>query len=88
MNPLATEIPADGIDQNCDNYEDCFQDADLDGFGSNTVTPSASFACSGLAITDNDEDCDDRKLKPFLVRLSMIPPLHVWLTMMVMVMAI
>ena len=48
INPVASEIPADGVDQNCDTYEDCFQDADLDGFGSTTITASASLACSGL----------------------------------------
>lgn len=65
VNPMATEIPSDGMDQNCDSYEDCFQDADLDGFGSTTVTPSASFACSGLAIADNDDDCDDGSAQTF-----------------------
>ena len=59
VNPAAVEIPADGVDQNCDNYEECFQDSDLDGFGSTSVTTSASFVCSGLAIADNDDDCDD-----------------------------
>ena len=59
ISPVGTELPADGVDQNCDGYEDCFQDSDLDGFGSTGVTPSASFACSGLAIADNDDDCDD-----------------------------
>ena len=65
IRPGASEIPADGIDQNCDNYEDCFQDVDLDGFGSTTVTPSASFVCSGLAIADNDDDCDDASGQTF-----------------------
>lgn len=65
INPVATEIPADGVDQNCDGYEDCFQDSDLDGFGSTAVTSSASFACSGLAIADNDDDCDDGSATTF-----------------------
>lgn len=65
MNPVATEIPADGLDQNCDGYESCFQDADLDGFGSTTVTTSASFSCVGLAISDNDDDCNDASSQTF-----------------------
>ena len=65
VNPTAAEVPADGVDQNCDNYEACFQDADLDGFGSTTVTTSASFTCSGLAIADNDDDCDDNSGQTF-----------------------
>ena len=65
ISPAGTEIPADGVDQNCDGYEDCFQDSDLDGFGSTGVTTSASLACSGLAIADNDDDCDDDSAQTF-----------------------
>ena len=51
VNPVASEIPADGVDQNCDTYEDCFQDADLDGFGSTVRSRRRPhLACSGLAI--------------------------------------
>ena len=65
VSPIATEIPADGLDQNCDSYESCYQDADLDGYGSSTTTDSASFACSGLAIADNSDDCDDDAAQTF-----------------------
>ncbi len=65
INPMAIEIPADGLDQNCDAYEACYQDADLDGFGSSTVTNSASFTCAGLAIADNDDDCNDASGQTF-----------------------
>lgn len=34
VHPLATEIPANGIDDNCDGTEMCYIDADNDGYGS------------------------------------------------------
>ena len=33
INPAASEVPADVLDQNCDGIEECYQDADQDGFG-------------------------------------------------------
>ena len=65
ISPSATEIAADGQDQNCDSYEDCFVDSDLDGYGSSATTSSASLLCSGLAISDNDDDCDDSDANTF-----------------------
>jgi len=49
INPLATDIPDDGIDQNCDGAQalTCFYDADSDGFGG-TAT-----------YVDGDGDCTD-----------------------------
>jgi large repetitive protein len=66
--PGATEIVADGIDQDCDEYDDCFQDTDGDGYGSDTViTDNDKIAdvegstCDNdsSATSGNDEDCDD-----------------------------
>ena len=65
FNPDAVEVPSDGLDQNCDLYEDCFVDSDLDGYGSASITSSASFTCSGLAISDNQDDCDDASAQTF-----------------------
>ena len=47
VNPGATEVVADGIDQTCDGVELCYVDGDSDGFrGSSTVSSA-------------DSDCDD-----------------------------
>lgn len=62
--PGATEVVADGVDQDCDGHELCFADADEDGYrpsGLATVV-SADLDCTdpgeatGLASTG---DCDD-----------------------------
>jgi hypothetical protein len=49
VNPGATEVPGDGVDQNCDGVELCFVDADGDGFRPN----------AGATVTSADLDCDD-----------------------------
>ena len=59
INPDATETPADGFDANCDGNEDCYADLDLDGFGGSSITQSANLTCSGLAVANSDDDCDD-----------------------------
>jgi len=46
----ALEIPGDNVDQNCDNVEDCWTDADDDGFGVSVVNTGGD---------NNDDDCDD-----------------------------
>ena len=45
--PGADEVTADGLDQNCDGKDQCFEDLDDDGFGSENT------------IVDNDLDCDN-----------------------------
>ena len=63
VNPGATEIPGDEVDQDCDGTETCYADADDDGYtdGSSTVS-STDTDCTdsgeGLA-TDNTGECDD-----------------------------
>ncbi len=59
--PFATELPADGIDQNCDGSEDCWRDADSDTFGNNfgQKQPSGTFTCVGSGISPNSSDCND-----------------------------
>jgi MYXO-CTERM domain-containing protein len=62
--PGATEVVGDEIDENCDGDEDCYVDADGDGYtatGSATVA-SADLLCDGAGeATDTTPagDCDD-----------------------------
>lgn len=59
--PGATEIPADGIDQDCDGSDlrNCFEDTDGDGFGSKTVLPPGDMDCLDPGESSVDTDCDD-----------------------------
>jgi hypothetical protein len=50
VHPGADEVIGDGIDQNCDTADDCYEDLDGDSWG------------SGLVITDNNLDCDDESI--------------------------
>ena len=50
---------ADGIDQNCDTFESCFEDLDGDGQGSDTEAYSTDFACATIGYSATDTDCDD-----------------------------
>ena len=50
INPGATEIVADEIDQNCDTDETCYKDSDNDGFRTTDTS---------LTVNSNDLDCDD-----------------------------
>ena len=56
------EIPADGIDQNCDGVDDgdaCFEDLDGDGFGTSATVLSADEDCDDPGESDLATDCDD-----------------------------
>ncbi len=58
--PGATEVLADGVDQDCDGFESCYADADADGYGSGDATLSADTDCGGLGEAASDDgDCDD-----------------------------
>ena len=59
INPGAVEIPADGVDQNCDGFEDCFRDADGDRYGVPEIVLSTQFFCIATGVADNPDDCDD-----------------------------
>ncbi len=60
VSPSAAEIPANGVDENCNGEELCFVNSDNDDFGS-TLPPisSTNFACDGDFESNNQLDCDD-----------------------------
>jgi large repetitive protein len=59
----ATEVVADGIDQDCDDVDVCYVDADGDGYGTDagTTTLDDDLDCtnSSNGESDNTDDCDD-----------------------------
>ncbi len=60
--PLAAEILADGIDNDCDGTETCYADGDDDGYRTASTVSSSDGDCgdSGEALgTTPAEDCDD-----------------------------
>ena len=57
--PGATEIPGDGVDENCDGLELCYQDQDGDGWGSAVLVSSFSLLCSLPNQARQTGDCDD-----------------------------
>ncbi|MCC7316365.1 MAG: hypothetical protein IT419_16240 [Planctomycetes bacterium] len=61
IHPDVTDVPDDGIDQDCNGFDTvtCFVDADTDGFGSNSTTLSATGGCDAAGVSDNNLDCDD-----------------------------
>ena len=62
INPLADEVPGDGVDQNCDDRERCYVDADNDGYRLSAETVSEDTDCDDDGEARADEpggDCDD-----------------------------
>ncbi len=62
ISPLATELPGDGVDQNCDGQEACYRDGDGDGWRTDTLDWTTVVDCTaaGLALaTTPTGDCDD-----------------------------
>lgn len=64
VNPAATEVVDDGIDQNCDSYELCYQDSDEDSYRPNAVDTlySSTLDCQGPRAATGKQptgDCDD-----------------------------
>ena len=57
--PGATELEADGVDQDCDGLELCYQDIDGDGYGGGGTTTSSDLACAGAGLSPTRDDCDD-----------------------------
>jgi hypothetical protein len=62
VNPGATEVTADGVDQTCDAKEICYADGDSDGYRTTSTIASADADCSdaGEALsTVASGDCAD-----------------------------
>jgi len=59
INPGATEVVADGIDQDCDSFDDCYVDDDGDGVGSTATVTGTTLACDGAGESTRNDDCDD-----------------------------
>ena len=62
VNPGATEVTADGIDNDCDGFEQCYEDFDDDTYTTGSTVSSANLSCadSGEASTESGTvDCDD-----------------------------
>jgi hypothetical protein len=59
--PGASEIPDDGIDQDCNGTDTvtCFVDGDLDGDGSETIILSGDGDCTDPGESWSNTDCDD-----------------------------
>lgn len=64
--PGAAEIPADGMDQNCDGLEVCFLDEDGDGYGVALLRYSTSVTCDAVYTSLRSDDCDDRREGAFV----------------------
>ncbi|MCB9669397.1 MAG: VCBS repeat-containing protein [Alphaproteobacteria bacterium] len=59
VHPDAAELPADGVDQDCDGDELCFADADFDGVGTPATLEVVGLQCLGPGVSDRADDCDD-----------------------------
>jgi len=61
VHPGATEIPDDGVDQDCDGHDltTWYRDADGDGYGNPAVHQTANIQPSGYV--HDHTDCDDSK---------------------------
>jgi len=58
INPGATDIVANGVDEDCDGMFQWYQDSDGDGYGSTTVVQSVN-ASPGSGESNNSMDCND-----------------------------
>lgn len=70
VRPGATELPGDGIDQDCDGQELCFVDADNDGYRTLPALRilTNNLACDGDGEADNTApgpDCNDNNAAVF-----------------------
>ena len=59
VRPGATEVVADGVDQDCDGGDVCYVDADGDAYGDVATVPSADTDCADVGEAEIAEDCDD-----------------------------
>jgi len=59
INPVAAEIPGDGIDQDCNGLEICFVDSDNDTHGSGDMFEIPTMNCYLAGGSNISDDCDD-----------------------------
>ena len=61
VNPSATDMPDDGVDQDCDGAQAtlCFYDGDQDGYGGAEVVIATGGDCGEIGATATFEDCND-----------------------------
>lgn len=60
VRPGVAELPADGVDQNCDGRELCYADEDGDGFGFSARVDVLGGNCAGVAgASATGDDCAD-----------------------------
>jgi hypothetical protein len=76
VNPDGEEAPSDGVDSNCDGLEQCYIDADGDGFRTmdEAVADSVAIDCDEEGVASADApatDCDDSRedVNPLKVEL-------------------
>ena len=62
--PGAPEVVADGVDQDCDGVDSCYEDLDGDGFGgvAATVVDGLDLSCMNTGASGTSDDCDDSDL--------------------------
>ena len=65
VHPGATELVADGIDEDCDGGELCFPDTDGDRFGTGGSVASLNVSCEDAGESVSDADCDDEDAAVF-----------------------
>ncbi len=59
INSGAAEVVADSIDQDCDSVDDCYTDADADGYGTSVVIDGSTLDCVSGTGAASATDCDD-----------------------------
>jgi hypothetical protein len=73
VRPGAVEVPADGVDQNCDTDELCYTDADNDGARLTSTVLSTDLDCNDAneGVTADAIDCNDADgaIRPAAVEL-------------------
>ena len=59
VHPGAVEVPANGVDEDCDTFELCYVDGDGDGHGSSATVVGGDLSCSGPGESVLADDCAD-----------------------------
>ncbi len=59
VHPGAVEVVGDGVDEDCDGIELCFEDGDGDGVGGLDAVPAPAMNCTDPGLSSTSDDCDD-----------------------------